>query len=63
MSREGITQAIATIRKYLARLGLLLTPFKSNVMGYVHSLPDKFGNLVEPPATPKWDVSEAMRIS
>ena len=55
MSREGITQAIATIRTYLARLGLLLNPSKSNVMGYVHTFPDEFGNLVDLPATQKVD--------
>ena len=31
-TREGITKAIADIRVYLARLGLLLNPTKSNVV-------------------------------
>ena len=54
-SRESIKQAIASIRTYLARLGLLLNPSKSNVMGYVHTIPDEFGNLVDPPVRQKVD--------
>ena len=54
-TREGITSAIAEIRVYLARLGLSLNPLKSNVMGYVHSYVDEFGNLVDLEITSKID--------
>ena len=54
-TKEGMTSAIQEIRVYLARLGLLLNPLKSNIMGYVHSYVDEFGNLVDPEITPKID--------
>ena len=54
-TKEGMTTAIQDIRVYLARLGLLLNPLKSKVMGYVHTYVDEFGNLVDPDTNPKID--------
>ena len=50
-----MTSTIQEIRVYLARLGLLLNPLKSKVMGYVHTYVDEFGNLVDPETNPKID--------